>query len=164
MKKIFFADTKFFMTSILVKASLPVLLMIVFQSLCFGQVYSYPDASANETTVYGYGAVTGTYNSNTHVYQTTTTISAPSSRSATASSSGSSVNSSLSIDGESGTFSLSTTHVGTCPYQGQTHPVGGSGGSFVVPTECEICNASRNAKRLLCYIAGSSCELVFSQV
>lgn len=160
MKKIFFIETKITMTNFLVKASFPVLLLLAFQSLCFGQVYSYTDASASETTVYGYGAVTGTYNSNTHVYQTTTTISAPSGRNVTASNGGSSVNSSLSIEGESGSFSLSTTHVGTCPYQGQSHPVGGSGGSFLVPSKCDLCQAQRNFKRLICYGAAGGCELL----
>lgn len=160
MKKIFFANTKFFMTNIFAKTTLLVLLVLAFQTLCFGQVYSYTDASASETTVYGYGAVTGTYNSNTHVYQTTTTISAPSGRSTTASSSGSSVSASLSIESDSGNFSVNTFHVGTCPYQGQTHPLGGSGRSFLVPSKCELCQTQRSFKRLACYGLAGGCELL----
>lgn len=108
-------------------------LIIVIASPASGQVYTYTIATADDTYVNGAGYVTGYYNSSTHVYTTSVTVTSPSGRSATASCGGTYCSASLSIGYEDGQYFASSTMAGTCPnVQGGTHPLGGSGSSVTI--------------------------------
>lgn len=115
-------------------------LVILFQSVCLGQVYTYSSLSQTSDFVVGYSAVTGYYNSSTHVYTTQMTVTAPSGRSTTVSNSGDSATAYLSLDWEHGVYTLSSSFVGTCPNPqgGGNHTVGGSGTGLQVKPFCSI--------------------------
>lgn len=120
-------------------------LIFLFQSVCFGQVYSYSSLSQSGNSVIGYSSVTGYYNSSTHVYTTQVTVTAPSGRSTTVSSSGTSATAYLPLNLEHGLYGSSSSHVGTCPnVQGGSHPLGGSGTTLQVKQFCSIGPASFN--------------------
>lgn len=139
MKSKLMLFSQFFGQSAVVKlASCALLLVALFATNSFGQVYSYTDTSQSGGVLIGYGSVTGYYNSSTHIYTTRITVSAPSGRSTTTTNSGTSATAYLSLDLEHGNFSSSTSHEGTCPYSGYTHTVGGSGGSTSVGKHCSI--------------------------
>lgn len=142
MKIKLFAFTTTHIRNSLIKAAIPTLLILGLQSICLGQVYSYVDTSVGETDVIGYSAVTGYYNSSTHVYSTNSILTAPSGRSTTASNSGSSVTAYLSIQGEVGWFSVSSQFYGTCPGGGYSHMISGNGGGVQVCADtCTPCRA-----------------------
>jgi hypothetical protein len=121
----------------IVNAAVATLIVLFIRGLCLGQVYSYTDASEGSGSVIGYGSVTGYYNSSTHVYGTTVTVTAPSGRYTTVYSGGTSVTAYLSLDFEHGNFTATTSHNGTCPY-GSSHTVGGSGDSTTVTKYCSL--------------------------
>ncbi|MFN7946589.1 MAG: hypothetical protein U0Z53_14660 [Blastocatellia bacterium] len=118
-------------------------LIIVIAAPVFGQVYTYTTATADDTYVNGAGYVTGYYNSSTHVYTTSVTVTSPSGRSATASCGGTYCSASLSIGYEDGQYFANSTMVGTCPnVQGGSHPLGGSGSSVQVKPFISITSAA----------------------
>ncbi len=117
------------------------MLAFCFEVAGQAQVYSYTDGYISGLTLVGYGAVTGYYNNSTSISSTTVRIYSPSGRFASASVNGGSATTSLELDGEHGSFSLSTSHVGTCPY-GQNHTIGGSGGTVPVPKRCSLGTAA----------------------
>ncbi len=121
----------------IIKVASTVVLMLLLQSICFGQVYSYTDVSQTSDSVMGYGYVTGYYNSSTYVYTTRVTVTSPSGRSTTVTYNGNSATAYLGLEWEHGNFTVSTTHFGTCPY-GSNHPIGGSGGSISVTKYCSL--------------------------
>jgi hypothetical protein len=57
MKMKLCAFKKTLISTSLLKAAIPVLLILTFQSFCLGQVYSYTDVSVGEYDVMGYSAV-----------------------------------------------------------------------------------------------------------
>ncbi len=159
MKLKLIAFTKTLISTSLIKAAIPTLLILGLQSICLGQVYSYVDTSVGETDVIGYSAVTGYYNSSTHVYTTTSTLTSPTGRTTTASNSGTSVTAYLSIQGEVGWFGVNTQFYGTCPGGGYTHVIGGNGGGVQTCADtCTPCRVLRQSQTGTCNINLTSCE------
>ncbi len=161
MKKKFNTSTSILTGIGFVKTTIPLLLIVVFQSIGLGQVYSSTYVSFSGDSVSATGSVTGYSNSSTHVYTTTVSLTSPTGRNSSASNGGDSATTSLSISGEVGTFNASTQHIGTCPsqYGGGTHPVGGSGGSIQTCTDtCTACQALRDTQTGTCNINLTQCE------
>lgn len=108
--------------------------LILFATPAFCQIYTYTDGYDNGDSVVGYSSVTGYYNSSTHVYTSSITITSPTGRTASSSTSGTSVSASISLAQEDGAYSFISTFVGTCPsqYGGGSHVVGAGGGQVQV--------------------------------
>lgn len=161
MKKKFNTSTSILTGIGFVKTIIPLLLIVVFQGICFGQVTSFTSVYFSGDSVVAYGYVTSYNNSSTHVYTTNVSLTSPTGRNSSASNGGDSATTSLSISGEVGTFNASTQHIGSCPsqYGGGTHPVGGSWGSIQTCQDtCTPCQALRDTKKSSCDTALLTCE------
>ena len=137
---------------------LPILIILVCQNICFGQVYSYTSLTISGSDVVAYTDGSSSYNSSTHVYSINGNITSPSGRTASYSSSGSSATGYLGIQSEAGTFYAVANIYGSCPYSGYAHTLGVPSGQVTTCVDtCTPCRALRHTQTVTAEAVLATC-------